>query len=227
MSSTLISDPAVARATTVRPNDLTRQRWRAWWPYPTAVILSMIGVVIVMQLWQRPDLRLPFVYHGEALYNGMLVKGILEQGWHLSIPALGAPEGLDLRDVPVSDNNLHFALMWPLRLVTSNYARAMNAYFLLTFPLTPLSALYVFRRFGLAVWPALGGSLLYAFLPFHFARGEGHLFLAAYYLVPLAVMVALWIWAGVVFLADENGRWSWRPCRGKLVASAIIAVLLG
>jgi len=227
MSSTLISDPAVARAITVRPNDLTCQRWRAWWPYPTAVILSMIGVVIVMQLWQRPDLRLPFVYHGEALYNGMLVKGILEQGWHLGNPALGAPTGLDLRDVPVSDNNLHFALIWPLRLVTSNYARAMNAYFLLTFPLTALAALYVFRRFGLAVGPALGGSLLYAFVPFHFARGEQHLFLAAYYLVPLGVMVALWLMAGAVSLVDDRARWSWRPCRGKLIASAIVCVLLG
>jgi hypothetical protein len=150
---------------------LARARWRAWCAYPAVALLSLVAVVLVMQLW-RANSRLPFAYLGEALYNGLLIKGILEQGWHLSNPALGAPTGLDLRDVPMSDNNLHFALIRPLALVTSNYARAMNAYFLLTFPLTALSALYVFRRFGLAAWPALCGSLLYTFLPFHFARGE-------------------------------------------------------
>jgi len=226
MSSTLISDPAVVNALDVGEGSVTRARARAAWPYLAAAILSLVTVVLVMQLW-RADLRLPFAYHGEALYNGVLVKGILEQGWHLGNPALGAPTGLDLRDVPVSDNNLHFALIWPLRLVTSNYARAMNAYFLLTFPLTAVAALYVFRRFGLAVWPALGGSLLYAFVPFHFARGEQHLFLAAYYLVPLAVMVALWLMAGAVSLVDDRGQWSWRPGRGTLIASGIICVLLG
>ena len=205
---------------------LARARWRAWCAYPAVALLSLVAVVFVMQLW-RAHSRLPFAYLGEALYNGLLIKGILEHGWHLSNPALGAPIGLDLRDVPMSDNNLHFALIRPLALVTSNYARAMNAYFLLTFPLTALSALYVFRRFGLATWPALCGSLLYTFLPFHFARGEHHLFLAAYYLVPLAVMVALWIMTGAVSLVDESGRrWSRRPCRAKLIASSIICVLL-
>jgi len=226
MSSTLISDPAVVNALDVGEGSVTRARARAAWPYLAATILSLVTVVLVMQLW-RADLRLPFAYHGEALFNGVLVKGILEQGWYLGNPALGAPTGLDLRDVPVSDNNLHFALIWPLRLVTANYARAMNAYFLLTFPLTAVAALYVFRRFGLAVWPALGGSLLYAFLPFHFARGEHHLFLVAYYLVPLAVMVALWIMAGALSVTDENERWSWSSSRTKVISSVIICVLLG
>ena len=226
MSSTPTSDPAVVNAIGVGEADLTRPLGRAWWPYPAVALLSVVTVVVVMQLW-RADSRLPFAYHGEALYNGVLVKGILEQGWHLSNPALGAPAGLDLRDLPMSDNNLHFALIRPLRLVTSNYARAMNAYFLLTFPLTALAALYVFRRFSLAVWPAVCGSLLYAFLPFHFARGEHHLFLAAYFLVPLAVMVALWIMSGAVSLVDDRERWTWRPCRPKLIASVIICVLLG
>jgi phosphoglycerol transferase len=206
--------------------DVARARWLAWSAYPAVAILSLVIVVLVMQLW-RANSRLPFAYHGEALYNGLLVKGILEYGWHLSNPALGAPTGLDLRDVPMSDNNLHFALIRPLALVTSNYARAMNAYFLLTFPLTALAALYVFRQFGLATWPALCGSLLYAFLPFHFARGEQHLFLAAYYPVPLAVMVALWIMRGAVTPAEPHERGSrGRPSRAKLLASAIICVVL-
>ena len=203
-----------------------RARGAAWWSYPSAAILSLVLVAAVLEIW-RADLRVPFAYQGEAIYNGMLVKGVLEQGWHLSNPALGAPAGADLRDVPMSDNNLHFALIRLLALGTSNYARVMNAFFLLTFPLTALAALFVFRRFGLTAWPALCGSLLYTFLPFHFGRGQHHLFLAAYYLVPLGIMVAVWIMLGAVSLVDEARGWSWRHCRGKLIGSAIICALIG
>jgi phosphoglycerol transferase len=189
-------------------------------------ILSLLLVILVMRLW-RANLHVPLTYHAEAMFNAVLIKGLLEQGWHLSNPALGAPASLDMRDIPMSDNNLHFGLIRLLGLVTSDYALVMNLFFVLTFPLTALSALYVFRRFGLGVGPALAGSLLYAFLPFHFTRGQHHLFLAAYYLAPLVVMVALWIMAGSLSVLDEReGRWNWRRCRPKLVASAIVCVLI-
>lgn len=203
-----------------------RVRWTAWWAYPSVAILSLVLVVLLMRLWQA-DLRIPLTYHAEAIFNAVLVKGVLEQGWHLSHPTLGAPASLDMRDVPMSDNNLHFAVIKLLGLATSGYAQAMNLFFLLTFPLTALSALYVLRQFGLAVGPSLCGSVLYTFLHFHFTRGQHHLFLAAYYLVPLAVMVALWIMAGAVSLVGEGGRrWDWRRNRPKLIASVVICVLI-
>jgi len=199
---------------------------RARWAYPSVALLSLVIVAVVMELW-RADLRIPFVYHAEAIFNGILVKGTLEQGWPLHYPALAAPGGLDLRDLPMSDNNLHFLVIRLLGLASSDYAVVMNLFFLLTFPLTAVSALYVFRRFRLASWPALCGSVLYTFLPFHFFRGQHHLFLAAYWLVPLAVMVTLWIVSGTLALVDaREHRWSWRWCRPKLLASAIIGVLL-
>ncbi|MGH7331965.1 MAG: hypothetical protein ACREKS_04295 [Candidatus Rokuibacteriota bacterium] len=215
-----------AAALRVDGGPLAWARGRAWCAYPLAAILSLGLVTVVLRLW-RADLRIPLTYHAEALFNAVLVKGLLEQGWHLSNPALGAPASLDLRDVPMSDNNLHFVLIRLLGLVTADYALVMNLFFVLTFPLTALSALYVFRRFGLAAGPALGGSLLYTFLPFHFSRGQHHLFLAAYYLVPLVVMVVLWIMTGSLSLVDERqGRWNWRRGRPQLVASAIVCVLI-
>jgi hypothetical protein len=205
---------------------LVRARWPTWWAYPTVVVLSIAMVALLMRLWQA-DLRIPFTYQAEALFNALLVKGILEHGWHLSNPWLGAPGGLDLRDLPMSDNNLHFAAIRLLGLATSDYALVMNLFFLLTFPLTALSALFVFRQFGLAAWPALCGSLLYTFLPFHFIRGQHHLFLVAYYVVPLAVMVALWIMVGTISWPEKGSRrWSWGRGHPKLIASALICVLI-
>jgi hypothetical protein len=198
----------------------------SWWPYPSVALLSLALVAGVMTLW-RADLRVPFTYHAEALLNAVLVKGTIEHGWPIHFPELGAPAALDLRDMPMADNNLHLLVIKLLALLSSDHAVVMNVFFLLTFPLTALSAVYVFRRFGLAAGPAVCGSLLYTFLPYHFSRGQHHLFLAAYYLVPLVVMVTLWIAGGTASLVDASGRrWSWGPSRGRLIAGVIVCVLV-
>jgi phosphoglycerol transferase len=80
-----------------------------------------------------------------------------------------------------------------LSVFTHNPFLVTNIYYLLTFPLITLTSLYVLRRFNLSYVPALCCSLLYAFLPFHFMRNESSLNVAAYYVVPLATMVVLWV----------------------------------
>ncbi len=77
-----------------------------------------------------------------------------------------------------------------------NYAITFNIYFILTFPLTVLTSLYVLRQFNISTLPAIVGSLLFTFLPYHFFKGQGHFFLGAYYLVPLMIMVIVWVCMG-------------------------------
>src|SRR5262249_25476647 len=114
----------------------------------------------------------------------------IENGWYLDNPSLGMPGELHYHDFPLADS-LHFLIVKLLALCSRDHALVGNLYFLLTFPLAALSALFVFRRFQLAYGPALVGSLLFAFLPYHFIKGTGPLFLAGYFLVPLVVLVAL------------------------------------
>src|SRR6185369_15166668 len=110
-------------------------------------------------------------------------------------------------DVPTSDNNLYFLLIKLISLFTSDYAVIINLFFLLSFPLTTAIAFYVLRRFGLSYFPAALGSLLYTFLPFHLVRGQHHVFLTSYYLVPLMVMVILWVCSEEIMQTDaESGR---------------------
>jgi len=90
----------------------------------------------------------------------------------------------------------HFLLIKLLSLFSSDYALIFNFYFLLTFPLTTISSLYVFRHFNISYLVAVLGSLLYSFLPYHFFRNQHHLVLAGYYIVPLMVMVLLWVFSG-------------------------------
>jgi hypothetical protein len=156
--------------------------------YLLAALLSIAVLAVVLRLW-RADLRLPFMHHSDTLFTAVFINGIIENGWYLTNPRLGAPFGTNFYDFPMSDT-LHFLGFRLLSSLSSNWAVVLNLYFLLTFPLTTLTALFVFRRFGCAYLPSLVGSLLFTFLPYHFLRGEIHLFLAAYYMVPLLI---LWI----------------------------------
>jgi phosphoglycerol transferase len=162
--------------------------------YAIAVLLSLALLVWSYQLWQA-DLRIPLLYQGDALYHQMLVKGTIEHGWYLNNKSLGAPLGLQMHDFPFVDG-LFFALLKLISLPSRDWGLTVNLFYLLTFPLTTVTGLYAMRRLGVSYAPALVGALLYTFLPYHFTRGEGHLYLSCYFLVPLIVPVAVRILLG-------------------------------
>jgi phosphoglycerol transferase len=189
-----------------------------------AVALTLLLLTAALELW-RVDWNVPFDYSGDGLFYSMLVRGIQQDGWHLRHESLGAPFGLDMHDFPVGQP-LHLLLLKGLGLIATGPALAINLYFVLTFPLTAVLALAVFRHFRCAFPPSLAGSLLYAFLPFHALRGEGHL-LSAYFMVPPIVMVAIWHFQGrtMLFGRNEAGRlrivWN-----GKTVAALVVGCAL-
>jgi phosphoglycerol transferase len=191
------------------------------------VVLSLAGAAVVQCLW-RADLGVPLRYWGDGMFTSVMVKTILEGGWFLESPRLGLPGTYQLYDFPMADN-LHFLLIKLLALPGLDYAAAGNLYYLLTFPLTAVSALFVLRRFGVTAAPALVAALLFAFLPYHFFRGTSHLFLAAYYLVPPAVLVALWVYQGPCPLfgpPDEASRPRLRLFDRRSPAAVLICLLV-
>ena len=161
-----------------------------------------LALCVVLELW-RADLGVPFRDTDDAIAAQAFVKTLLEKGHYYHTDRAGAPFGMELRDYPLPES-LTFSemrlLAWLLR--TRNPIRVVNCFFLLTFFLTTLAALFVFRHFKVATLPALTASVLYAFVPYHFFRGVSHIFLTAYYLIPLTVMVILWL-----FLGRMNAPW--------------------
>jgi len=179
-----------------------------------------------MKLW-RADPRTPFEYGGDALFYEMVTKGIIDNGWYLRNNFIGMPGGGEVFYFPM-DDNLHFLLMKFFSIFTSDYALIFNFYFLLTFPLTTISALYVFQHFKISYLIALLGSLLYTFLPYHFFRNQHHIILAGYYIVPLMVMVVLWVFSGKLAPSqgDDRRRGLRLDLRRKpLIASIVICLL--
>ena len=82
-----------------------------------------MAAAIAMRLW-RADLRIPFRYGGDALFFGMEVKSIIDNGWCLTIPQLAAPGVLQLHDFPPQFDALHlltirlmFSDMIPIRTI--------------------------------------------------------------------------------------------------------------
>ncbi len=195
--------------------------------YAITIIASILILSWVMELW-RADIRIPFAYAGDALFYSVMIKGIIENGWYLHNPNVGYPFGLNMHDFPIGDDNFNFVLIKIISLFSSSYAVVFNLYFLLTFLLTSITAVFVFRYFKISNSIAIIFALLYSFLPYHFLRGQHHLFLAAYYMIPLITMLILWVWSDkpLFFSYDETGRKANKKSHKSIIA-IIISLIIG
>ena len=196
--------------------------------YLMAVLLCLIFLFLVMHLWAA-DLKIPFVYGGDGVWTGASVKGIIENGWNLHNPSIGMPQGYYAYDFYTNDN-LNMAIMKMISFVFPNWALTLNIYFLLTFPLTVITTLFALRKMKVSPLPAMAGSLLFAFISFHFIRGEVHLVLSAYFLIPLVVLVIFWIFEDDFLLCNFK-KGSPKPLSALLnrknIFSIIVCILIG
>ena len=175
-------------------------------PYLLAASLSLILVLAVFRIFNiNPSL--PLNYTGDAIVHYNFAKNIEDTGWWTTNPNLGAPTGQTLYDFPLTET-LHLLLLKLLILLGFNWYESVNAFFILSFPLIALASLFVMRQLGLKTYTSLPLSVIYAFLPYHFLRGVNHLFLAGYFVVPLAIYVSYRLasnnpvkWPGAVVLA--------------------------
>ena len=156
--------------------------------YLISGLLCCAALVWVFQLW-RAEIRIPIQYG----YSGDYLRMHAGQrhgryGWILHNPRLGAPGEQDLRDFPMADL-VTFVSMKAMSWFTSSWGVIVNLYFFAGFVLATWSALAVMRHFGIARAPAVVAALLFAFAPYHFYRGEWHMQLSAYFVMPLAALL--------------------------------------
>ena len=195
-------------------------RLRRWGEAGNAALcagLCFLFGALVLQPW-RGSLGVPYMYRGDSTLYQASVKGVLDHGWYWHNSSLGAPGQAQLFDFPsLGGDPLNVLVFKFLGLFTSDSAVVMNVFFLLTFPAVGLAAYLVLRRLTLSVPVAIACSILYALLPYHFTRGEGHLLLSAYYAVPLGAYLVLSVLGDRVLFA---GR---RVVLGTVALCAVIA----
>jgi phosphoglycerol transferase len=167
-------------------------------------IAAFVLAFLALKVW-RGDLHVPFAYEQETQYYLMLAKTMEDHGGYFENPSLGAPFGQELQDFAVGTDRLNLDLLRLLGLVFGSPAAAVNVFFLLTFPLAAAAAFLVFRLLGIARAAAVVCALLFALAPYHFERGEGNLFLTAYWVVPLGAYLVLATLAGDSLFRRREG----------------------
>jgi phosphoglycerol transferase len=153
-------------------------------------VVVTIALVVILRLWDA-HLRVPFGYGGDGLQHARDAKTIVQTGWVQTTPRLGAPFGQELYDFPVSGDNGNYLIMKLMALITSDWALIVNAFFLFSFYTVGWAAYLCLRWLRCGRLSAGVCAILFAFAPYHFGRGSGHLLLSSYFVVPIAALLAV------------------------------------
>ncbi|HUR85587.1 MAG TPA: hypothetical protein VMY78_09595 [Solirubrobacteraceae bacterium] len=161
------------------------------WILATALAATLVTIVD-LELW-RASASVPIsgAYNDTSFFLST-VKDVVEHGWFWNNPDLAAPFGQSNLDFAASFGDTgHYVIIRALAFVLGDPVVVFNAFYLLCFPLIAVMAYVVLRDLGAARLPALVVGVLFAFLPYHLFRHQNHLFLGAYYAVPLGVWLVV------------------------------------
>ena len=213
---------------TIVPVRLARPpvRWRTLVGEAAVVAVGTLAAVAVhLRLW-RAAWREPWVRGSDADFYLMLARSLGRHGSYLHNANLGWPFGQNLADLPHGSDNLHLLVLRLLAVLTRGPGAAVNVFFIATFAAVAFSSHLVLRRLGFPRLASGVGAFVYAFAPYHFLRGEGHLLLSGYEMVPIGVLVALALLDEPLPLLrpEGSGGLDLRSLRTWLVIVAAIAL---
>lgn len=171
-------------------------------------VASQLLAVLVLGLWSRERLAQPLDGRLDAILHASFVRSMQLEGWYSAGPRLGAPNGQDLVDFPLGPDHLHLVVLRVLSELPISALAVVNLYYLLSFGVIAGVTHLTLRSLGSDALPAGAAALLYAFLPYHFSHGPGHLFLSMYVAIPLAVLLGVWVADGRLGRSSPWWRWA-------------------
>ncbi|MCC2312918.1 hypothetical protein [Cellulomonas xiejunii] len=186
-----------------------------------AAAVALAGAALTLRLW-RAHLNVPFSGGGDVMLALMTVKNMETGGWAQFGAGLGAPFGQDLAAYPSSVGDLWHLLTLKLLSLVLSPAATVNVFFVGGFAVIALFAYAALRSLTVSRPLACALAAVYSWLPYHFLRGESHLFLSAYYAVPVAVALAVALYAGRVDVWRSPRRWRVREW-GVIVSAVLVA----
>ena len=154
----------------------------------SAVFISLLITALAMtyfyELWDFHP-RVPILYSGDGLLTLNGLRNMRFGNWYWSTEKLGAPYGQDLHDFPAVAENFHLVILWCALKILRNEVLTYNFFFFGTYFLTTTGGFIGARILRLNRPIAVLVGVVYSFLPFHFQHGPGHLYLSAYWAIPL------------------------------------------
>lgn len=164
-------------------------------------LVAIVPVLIAMSfmnLWQW-DLSIPLVYlekNGDETWQLILTKALLDTGWILTNPFLGAPDVAHWHNNAAAQASaLHSILMLGLSKLLHDPIKVQQIYYLLNFSLISLTSFFSCRLLGLARFPAFCIAILFSLLGYRF-NFIIYSFLSNYFTVPLALVAVFWVMTG-------------------------------
>lgn len=189
------------------------------------VVLSMILAGWVMEIW-RLSPHVPIVFGGDTFLAMNAAKN-MAGGWYSHSSLAGWPFGQNLGDYPAAGDLGNLALLWLIANVFGHPGLAVNAYFLLGFPLVAAAAYLALRSFNVRISVAVVIGMLYTLLPYHFWRGESHLLLGTYWVAPLAIAFVVHQLGDRPWMALDNdvAHTGWRGIKKTLVSRPLLGLV--
>ena len=149
---------------------------------------SLIITIIIFNLYiSYPDFsNSPEHFTGDSILNIAFIKNILESGNIYTFNNLGAPFDSNIYDFPGSDD-AYILIIKFLTIFIREPTSVLIAFVILSSLLTFISSYIVFKNFKISKALSLAGAFIFTFAPYHFLRGANHLYLAAYFSIPIIV----------------------------------------
>lgn len=191
-------------------------------------VLATICISMVLAYWllglKDMDLHVPLSYSDDGMCLASIVKGMGENGWFFANPNLGAPFEGTLYDYPFYGDTFWLIIIKMLMKLFKSYGMALNVFFIMLFPLTSVITYGVLRKLRIKEWIAILGGLSYSFLFYRFTRlVPGHILLAAYCFIPIAVLICIWVSQDDEYFRLKKGFFRSRKNIFTLVLLPIIA----
>ncbi|QIM21420.1 hypothetical protein G7075_10285 [Phycicoccus sp. HDW14] len=175
-----------------------------------------------LRLWEWNPQN-PIALGWDHTQISMQLKDIHDHGWYWSNPDLGFPFGQNGSLFPEL-NVVHMLVIKALDLVLPGTFAAGSVYFVLSFPLTGATGYLLARSQHLSRPAGLVVGVLFANAPGH-AERFGHLYLAQYWVVPVAMWLVLEVARGRALLTPAGtGTPRWRGGRTLVTVAAVLVV---
>ncbi len=185
----------------------------------TVAIGALLAALVLLCAWQVMRLSgyplwVPFAYYeGDVLVMLMYIKGLVHDGWPLTLTQYSAPFGYPGPAFP-QQTSFDWLLIKILSVFTQEPGKLINIFWLLTLVMSAWTTTYAAYQLRLSAALACVAGVLYAFLPFAFIRMTHHLNLV-YYMVPLMCLLAVIIAAGPKVV--RNPVWARNICLAACV----------
>lgn len=181
--------------------------------YDVIAVAAISVIVTIFLVWFYQligvDLHVPINYTGGDEMSFLATARLTQDSfWNFGTTRLSFPEEYYYNgsEIITGLHNADVFLVKTFMILTGNQVGlAVNLAYFSFFYIIAYCSYFVLRKLSIRPWISVCGSVCYAMLSYIFIRNLGHVVLSAYFFVPLALLMSVWVYEKENFL---------KPCRG-------------